>query len=121
MSNAEIGRWGEELALQEYERRGFHLVARNWRCNPYEIDLIVKDGSYLVFCEVKTRKGDRFGSALESLQGAQMQRLMLAAEAYLAQFPTSLQPRMDVCAIQYAKRRGERQCLSLTIIENAFG
>lgn len=121
MSTAQVGRWGEELALQEYERRGFQLVAHNWRCNPYEIDLIVEDGSYLVFCEVKTRKGDRFGSALESLREDQMQRLLLAAEAYLAKYPTPLQPRMDVCAIQYAQRRGERQCLSLTIIENAFG
>lgn len=120
MNCAQVGRWGEMLALQEYEHRGFHLVAKNWRCNPYEIDLIVKNDRYLVFCEVKTRRGERFGSALESLQDAQIQRLVLAAEAYLAQYPTPLQPRMDVCAIQYAQRKGECQCLSLTIIDNAF-
>lgn len=120
MSSTQIGRWGEHMALQEYERRGFCLVAQNWRCPPYEIDLIVQNGAFLVFCEVKTRRGMRFGSALEALGEAQMQRLTLAAEAYLAHYPTVLQPRMDVCAIQYERRGTILGCRSITIIENAF-
>lgn len=120
MNSIQIGRWGEQIALEEYKRRGFSLVAQNWRYPPYEIDLIVEDEKFLVFCEVKTRRGVRFGSALEALGEVQMQRLMLAAEAYLAQSPTVLQPRMDVCAIQYVEQGDIRQCRNITIIENAF-
>ena len=43
-----------------YERAGYEILDRNWRCREGELDLVVRRGATVVFCEVKTRRGDRF-------------------------------------------------------------
>lgn len=55
-----LGAHGEQLALEHLQARGFALVERNFRTRHGELDLIVADADYLVFCEVKTRivRGD---------------------------------------------------------------
>ncbi|MEL0040747.1 MAG: YraN family protein, partial [Ilumatobacter sp.] len=49
------GRWGENRAALEYRRAGFEVIDRNWSCRRGEIDLILRRGDLLVFCEVKAR------------------------------------------------------------------
>ena len=51
-----LGRIGEDLALAHLERLGYALVARNHRTRYGELDLVVFDGTSLVFVEVKTRR-----------------------------------------------------------------
>ena len=53
--NAELGRRGEQLAVDHLESRGMRVVARNWRCRLGEIDIVARDGSDTVVVEVKTR------------------------------------------------------------------
>ena len=50
-----LGARGEELAVRHLEARGFEVVERNFRTRYGELDVIARDGRYLVFCEVKTR------------------------------------------------------------------
>jgi putative endonuclease len=52
------GQQGEDLAARHFERLGFDVVARNHRTRYGELDLVVYDGSTLVFVEVKTRRSD---------------------------------------------------------------
>ncbi len=60
-------------------------MAANWR-RPYgELDLIMRDGDVLVFVEVKTRSGERLGTAEESLTAAQARRLLRGAQSFLAE------------------------------------
>ena len=54
------GRIGEEATAALYRDRGFDVIVRNWRCGLGEIDVVARRGRLLVFCEVKTRSGDRF-------------------------------------------------------------
>jgi putative endonuclease len=61
------GRAGEEAALRVYARRGFRLLAQNWRCPLGEIDLVVERDGLLVFCEVKARSGAAFGGGFEAV------------------------------------------------------
>ena len=67
---------GEGLALAHLERLGYALVARNHRTRWGEIDLIVFDGTSLVFVEVKTRRASgRAGSALDAVAPVKQQQV----------------------------------------------
>jgi putative endonuclease len=120
VNRVEIGRWGEGQAEAEYLRRGFRVVARNFRVRPYEMDLILENGVYLVFCEVKTRRSNQYGLPGEAVTLTKQRHLLNVASFYLSQHPTSLQPRMDVCEVWYSGRN-EPVLRRIHIIENAFG
>ncbi|UTH76361.1 YraN family protein [Chromobacterium sp. IIBBL 290-4] len=80
----QAGRDAEDRALALLEAAGLKLVARNWHCRGGEIDLIMRDGAYWVFIEVRHRGGSRFGSAADSITASKQRKLLLAAEVYLA-------------------------------------
>ncbi len=65
------------------ERSGYTIIERNWRVRQGEIDIIALDGDVLVFVEVRSRKGDRFGTAEESVTAAKLDRIVVAGLAYL--------------------------------------
>ena len=94
-----LGRWGESVAAEYLKKRGYRLVAAGWQCRFGEIDLIMRDGAYLVFVEVKLRKSDSFAKAREFVTPAKQNRLRITAQAYLAEFPSKLQPRFDVVEV----------------------
>src|SRR3954467_12613778 len=85
-----LGRTGESLALRHLERRGFAVVSRNHRTRYGEIDLIVCDGTTLVFVEVKTRRGR--GEPWDALHEAKRAQVRRMARAYLAE--SSERPRV---------------------------
>ena len=82
-----LGRGGEEAVAQWYLARGYTVLARNWRCPVGELDLVLggDDGALLVFCEVKTRSGARFGSPFESVTASKQRRLRRLAGRWLAE------------------------------------
>ena len=94
-----LGRWGEALAAEYLRRHRCQVLASGWRCRQGEIDLIVSDGKYLAFVEVKLRKSDRYGRAGEFVNARKQMRLRTTAALFLAQNPTELQPRFDVIEI----------------------
>lgn len=94
-----LGRWGEEVAAEYLKKRGYRLLAVGWQCRFGEIDLIMRDGSYLVFVEVKLRKSDSFAKAREFVTVSKQNRLRITAQAYLAEHPVELQPRFDVVEV----------------------
>lgn len=50
-----FGRWGEDIAAEYLEKKGFRILDRHFQFLHTEIDLVARDGQYLVFIEVKTR------------------------------------------------------------------
>lgn len=81
------------------------VVDRNWRCARGEIDLVLRDGDCLVFCEVKTRRTSRFGSAVEAVDGRKAVRLRrLAAAWLLAHDVRAERVRIDVVGILRPQR-----------------
>lgn len=78
-----LGRYGEDLAVQHLQRQGMTVVARNWRCALGEIDVIARDGSRLVVCEVKTRRSVAYGSPLEAVGPRKVRRLRQLAMRWL--------------------------------------
>ncbi|MDL2274238.1 YraN family protein [Oscillospiraceae bacterium OttesenSCG-928-G22] len=111
----EDGRAGERAALTWYEGRGFRLLAENFHSRYGEIDLIVEDGETLVFCEVKTRRSDRYARPSEHVDAKKQQKILLTAETWLEKHPTELQPRFDVMEVFFTSGRAE-----IVHIENAF-
>ena len=73
----------EALAGRYLESQGLTIVARNFRVRRGEIDLIARDGATLVFVEVRLRRSERFGGAVESITAAKRARLVAAAQVYL--------------------------------------
>ena len=99
MKSGELGAWGERQAARYLIRQGYRMVTHNYRCRMGEIDLILEDGTYLIFAEVKLRKTDRYGRPAEYVTPAKRKKLRLAAQTYLLNHPTTLQPRFDVVEI----------------------
>ncbi len=79
-----LGRRGETLAAQALARQGYAIVARNWRCEVGEVDIVARKGDVWHFVEVRTRRGDDFGTPEESLTPAKRARMVAVAEHYLA-------------------------------------
>lgn len=78
-----LGSYGERLAARYLADRGLTVVDRNWRCAHGEIDLVARDGDCLVFCEVKTRRSERFGAPVEAVGRIKVARLRRLAAAWL--------------------------------------
>jgi putative endonuclease len=77
-----LGRLGEDLAVEHLERLGYEIVARNHRTRFGELDVVARAADVLVFCEVKTRRGNgRPWDALHELKQGQVRRM---ARAYLS-------------------------------------
>jgi putative endonuclease len=79
-----LGRAGERLALEHYERLGFRLLDRNYRTSAGELDLIVYDGETIVFAEVKTRRAPTVIDPVESVTPSKQRRIRRLAAAWLA-------------------------------------
>lgn len=113
------GRWGEAIAAEYLRGKHYRILCGNFRCRFGEIDLIAEHGAYLVFVEVKTRRDSRFAAAREFVDRPKQQRLIVAAQMYLAQNETHLQPRFDVIEV-YAPEGTQTKRPKLRHIENAF-
>ena len=110
-----LGRNGEDLAAQIYERHGFR-VQRNFRAGRIEVDLVAVRPGLVVFCEVKTRHTDRWGEPSEAVGPKKQMRLRRAAAAWLQEHhPGRVEIRFDV--VSAIMRDGG---VELTHIPNAF-
>jgi putative endonuclease len=83
-ARAAAGAHAERLAAEFLVARGLVIVTRNFRTRRGEIDLIARDGTTLVFVEVRLRRSQYFGGAGASITHAKCARLTKAAQAYLA-------------------------------------
>ena len=99
------GQWGEDLALSQYSKKGYILVARNVYNKKGkmlgELDLVMRSETHLIFIEVKTRTSDKFGSVVESISAHKKRKILNSVNWFRRRFPQyeHLQPRIDVCAI----------------------
>jgi Holliday junction resolvase-like predicted endonuclease len=78
-----LGRAAERRIAWHYRLRGYRILARNVRAGGVELDLVVRRGQRLVFCEVKLKQGPRFGDPLEAVDEWKRARLRRGAEAWL--------------------------------------
>ncbi|MGH2733980.1 MAG: YraN family protein [Actinomycetota bacterium] len=99
-ARTKLGRLGEGLAADLYGRLGFEVADRNWHCGSGELDLVLQRGDLVIFCEVKTRRSDRFGVPAEAVDGLKQARLRRLAAAWLAErSPGRVRVRFDVVSV----------------------
>jgi len=84
LSRRALGAHGEDAVTRWYERRGYRVVDRNWRCREGELDLVASRGGIVVFCEVKTRSSVAFGAPVEAVTWRKQLRLRQLAGRWLA-------------------------------------
>lgn len=103
-----LGRKAERRAAWWYRLRGYRILATNAWSAGNELDLVVRRGRRLIFCEVKEKGGERFGDPLEMVDEEKQRRLRRAADGWLASHPETdgLAVSFDVVAIR--KGRLER-------------
>ncbi len=85
MTNQSFGKAGEAAAAEYLKNLGYKVLARNFRTRWGEIDIVARDGDCLVFAEVKTRSGGRFGAPEEAVTRLKQEHLVKAAQIYLSQ------------------------------------
>lgn len=97
-----LGAAAEALAAERLAAQGWTILARNWRCRAGELDLVARDGATLVFVEVRARRGARFGSPEESVDGRKRAKLAQLAAAYVQSDGWTGAWRIDVVAVVVA-------------------
>lgn len=95
-----IGNAYEEIAAKYLVNKGYNILERNFRTRYSEIDIIAKDGETYVFCEVKYRSSNRFGSPLDAVDIRKQKRISKAAIYYCMVKRIYNKPcRFDVIAV----------------------
>jgi putative endonuclease len=107
LPRAGSGHLAERRALRHYRLRGYRILATNVWVAGYELDLIVRRGRRLVFCEVKSKSGPGFGAPEEMVDREKQRRLVRAAEAWLARNPAcrDLDVSFEVISVQQGSLR----------------
>lgn len=106
------GQTAEQQAYEYLLAQGLKPVCRNFSCKQGELDLVMQDKQTLVIVEVRFRKNDHFGGALESITSKKKARIIIATQYYLATHEVNSPIRFDVVAI--SPKQG------LNWIQNAF-
>ena len=107
------------------QRRGYGIIAANWRCPEGELDLIAQHNATLVFVEVRTRRSAVRGLAEESVTPTKQRRLATLAYAYLQHLDDQGTPwpgawRVDVLALQLHADGNARVRHLANVIEDVF-
>jgi putative endonuclease len=118
-----LGAAGEDAALRLYLGRGYHLVARNWRCRLGELDLILARHGVLVICEVKARRGSGFGGGWEAVTARKQAKIRAVSQAFLQASGARPQTiRFDVASVAMGERQRAAGQVSaqVELFEDAF-
>lgn len=103
------------MAARALEAHGLRIVDRNWRCAAGELDIVAEEQApdftrggamavWRVLVEVRTRRGERYGSALQSITPRKQAKLREVAAQYLADTQWDGPWRIDVVAVQMDAR-----------------
>jgi putative endonuclease len=112
-----LGARGEDAVARWYQDRGFEVLDRNWRRRDGELDLVVQRDRVVVFCEVKTRAGDRFGAPVEAITHEKRRRLRLLAARWLDESGAVVREvRFDVASVMARPGRD----LEIEVLQGAF-
>src|SRR5437763_9433726 len=113
----DLGSRGEAAVAEWYEQQGYRVVDRNWRCRDGELDLVLERSRVVVFCEVKTRRSDRFGAPVEAITHRKRQRLRVLAAKWLDERKAVVRElRFDVASVM----PGPDGRFVIEVLEGAF-
>jgi putative endonuclease len=96
----ELGKQGEELAVEFLQKNGYEILETNWTFQKAEIDVIAQKEEVLAIVEVKTRSSIDFGLPQDFVKPKKIQLLVKAVNEYVTQNDLDVSVRFDIIAIQ---------------------
>lgn len=95
----ELGKLGEELAVEYLQKEGYEILETNWVFQKAEIDIIAKKGEIIAVIEVKTRSSIEFGLPQDFVKPKKIQLLVKAINEYIISNNLDLEVRFDIISI----------------------
>ena len=95
----QLGKKGEELAVDFLLKKGYEIIERNYRFDKAEVDIIAKKGETLAIIEVKTRSTSDFGDPQDFLKTKQIQRIVKAVDEYVLVNKLDVEVQFDIITI----------------------
>lgn len=95
----ELGKTGEQLAVNYLISKGYKIVERNWRFQKAEIDIIARKAETLIAVEVKTRSTKDFGNPQDFVNPKKIKLMVLAMNEYILNKDLDIELRFDIIAI----------------------
>ena len=111
----ELGKKGEELAVNFLLENGYTIIERNYRFDKAEVDIIAKKDTILAIIEVKTRSTVDFGNPQDFVKPKQIQNLVKAVDEYVTVNALDVEVRFDIIAIVKEKNK-----FNIEHLKNAF-
>ena len=111
----ELGKKGEQLAVDFLLKNGYNIIERNYRFQKAEVDIIAQKKDILAIIEVKTRSTTDFGNPQDFVKPKQIQRLVKAVDEYVTVNDLDVEVRFDIVAIVK-----EKKDFNIEHLENAF-
>lgn len=95
----ELGKKGEDIAVEYLLKKGYKIIERNWRFQKAEIDIIAQKENVLAVVEVKTRSTDYFGNPQDFVNPKKIKLLVSAVNEYVVKNDLDVEVRFDIIAI----------------------
>jgi len=114
-ANQARARLAEDLVAAWYQRNGYEVIARNWRCARGELDVVAWRDGVLVVCEVKARRNGELGDAFESITPRKVLRIRRATAMFIAA------SRSDVSVPQFSEVRFDAAAIRGRAVEFRHG
>lgn len=95
----ETGKHGEQQAIAHLKALGYDILHTNWRYKNLELDIVARDGDFLVIVEVKTRKNADFGVPENFVDRKKQKKVIRAANEYVKHFEVQEEIRFDIVAV----------------------
>ncbi|MDT7831502.1 YraN family protein [Flavobacteriaceae bacterium S356] len=95
----ELGKKGEQLAVDLLIAKGYTVRERNWRFQKAEVDIIAQKENVLAVVEVKTRSTSEFGNPQDFVSQKKIKLLVCAVDEYIQQHDLDIEVRFDIIAI----------------------
>ena len=119
MGTTSSGKRGEQLASLYLKRKGYAIIANNYRRAHGEVDIIAQDGKTLVFVEVKSRRNRAFGNPVDAVNSVKQKRLQFMARQYLSERDLrQVNVRFDIIEILWGDTAA--QSVKIHHVRNAF-
>ncbi len=111
----ELGKFGEELAVDCLLQKGYQILETNWRFQKAEVDIIASKAEWLIAVEVKTRSTNDFGDPQEFVNKKKIKLLVQAMDEYVNRHKLEVEVRFDIVAITINEKQ-----LEIEHLEDAF-
>ena len=95
----ELGKWGEQIAAEYLQKKGYWIMFRDWKVGHRDLDIIARQNDVVVIVEVKTRRNNHFGDTEMTIDRQKIRNLCIASNALIKRLRIDNEIRFDIIAI----------------------